>query len=83
MDNGQILLADALLPDLAAQLRGRRAVPGQHHQPRGSPVQPVDRADIRLLLTQLPAQQLRQAAGLIGGEHPGRLDANNYILVQV
>ena len=41
------------------------------------------REAVRLLLPPLPAQQLRQAAGLVGGEHPWRLDTYNDILVRV
>ena len=81
VDHSQIVLVKAALPDLAGQRRGRSRVPGQHHQPADHPVQPVYRADVPG--AQLRPQQLRQTAGLVGGEHPRGLDAYNHVFVRV
>ena len=83
MDHSVISLLELPFPHLAGQLRCRRRIPRQHHQAADHPVQPVYRAEVRPGISQLTAQQFRQAAGLIGGKHPGRFHTNQDILILI
>ena len=60
------------VPDLSREVGGGTFRPCQDHQARHHPVQTVDGADV--LLPQGSPAEVRDAAGLVGGQDPGRLD---------
>ena len=75
VEDGGVFLMENAVADLLAQVRGRALGPGQDHQAGDHPVQTVDGADI--LLPQGLTAEVGNAAGLVGGQDPGRLDADH------
>ena len=75
VEDGGVFLMEDPVPDLLAQVRGSPFGPGQDHQAGDHPVQPVDGADI--LIPQGLTAQVRDTARLVGGQDPGRLDADH------
>ena len=67
MNHRQVFLFKFTLPDLTGQLRCGFGISRQHHQSADHPIQPVNRADIPLRLSQGFPDQIRQSSGLIGG----------------
>lgn len=74
MDDGEVFLLKAVFADLLREDgRGHAAARKDHHAAdRG--VQPVDGADA--VRAEGGAQQGRHAAGFVGREHAGRLEAD-------
>ena len=73
--DGQIFLGEAAVTQLPGQQGGGHAAAGKDHDPRHLSVQPVNGADA--VGVQLGAEQLRHAAGLIGGQYADGFDGHH------
>ena len=77
-ENGQVFLGDAVLCHGGGELSGDVPAAGEQHNAAHQPVQPVDGADAAgFRLAEGAAQQLRHAAGLVGGQNARGLEADH------
>ena len=78
LEHGEIVLFERMRLHLPGQQTVRHARAGEDHHAADRPVQPVDGADAAgLRLAEGAAQQLRHAAGFVGGQNACGLEADH------
>ena len=78
LEHGEIVLFERMRLHLPGQQTVRHARAGEDHHAADRPVQPVNGADAAgLRLAEGAAQQLRHAAGLVGGQNARGLEADH------
>ena len=83
MEHRQIFFFKFPFPNLPGKLRSGLGISRQHHQAADHPIQSVNGANICFCVSKFLPKQIRQAAGFIGGQHPGRLHADHNIRIQI
>ena len=83
VNHRKILFFEAAFPELGRKVRSRPGCPGQYHKTADCLIQTVNGSYHRAGISQFLSDTLRQAAGLVGGKHACRLDADHHPVIGV